>query len=1088
MNLSAPSWKLLEGEASEVLGLDVNHPELFRPDRGRVYRGRNDRRSFISVSREPLSCGGTFDAEAVLSKTRSFLFSPGDVETFSITNGTYNSAAGTIAEGQPSRVQANYDYKGVGFKVLEKVDNDTIRVSTAFSPNAVTGIEALIVRSPVEGTRGSYIPSPESSEDTFITKTPMKILEDRVVIGSDVEEDGLWTSEEEDGFIFQNTDRREGIYGTFSIVERENGGQEDDSLELDSSASEAGNLNPQSKLKLISLKTIDRRGLWVSDGRYFWILTRGKWRLILDLGDDTFLGAVWRMARIANNRFLLVSPSFVPRVLHLDKPFLEDDESWTADGEETLSGCIPPKKPRMERLDARVDDSGSIIQPSWLCETDSTASTGSLTDGTELRVMVRGVNVEDDIYSDFVPVAEGNDAGHAGPPWTSSDKHQKIDANEHPSALVFAAEYADGLTPPPWHPRINAVEVWRSMSGIPSDFFHESTIEVPDLLRGEFFTGDDYRMAVHPKPLSSTIGAPIRLSDENVLGLTVLTNLEFSGGGLPPICRDVVSLGGITFCFGKASSTPERPTIYSRNFHTTAGNYDGSTKRFTAGSPASFYDKYVWEDGDELVVVFGGAESGERIPEGVYAISSPFSATTLQLDITEDPPLNSITNSSIHAYIRRPYKVIWPTLEDDEVVHFSRTDSFRPESFPYRRPNERPLTLALSRTGDTFRRAVVVGNSIAVIMQEGVHLLRIEGTSVFRDTISNRGTGTPWPDSVLVVENSVIWATRLGIRTMNVSNDVNDEGFRAKLGFLSGEELKPWFREAEDNEDTVDAGYDSRNGRLFFRRQDGAGWSQVLVISLRFQSGSRPLVSLLNGRAGIRYISASRAFSDSGDDFRLYSFLSSGDILEEDSEEGSSLPEDLTLSGVIEEDFEFRKLGENTRMDLPEDSFSSLLRGSSIIFRSGSVERMRTVVAAGTRYLEVSPELDPTPAVGDTFRFVLKDFRIKTAPVIGASRERVKTAQSISLRAYKEERDPTSSLILRSYVNHGPEIADSGSVGVFDDADVGKTSEDRVSSIGGQGTAVALEIENLDPGNDFRIESLRAELIEEGSKVADEVA
>jgi hypothetical protein len=298
---------------------------------------------------------------------------------------------------------------------------------------------------------------------------------------------------------------------------------------------------------------------------------------------------------------------------------------------------------------------------------NATPASGETTLGTEMRVYVRGINQEDSLASDFVPVAECVDtAANISdnlPPFESDNTNENIEVSADiagtPAYSVFTGNFGERVTglipytptPPPWHSRIREIEVWRTQSATSSSFYREATIQIPnpewgEPIRSGSTEASKMRMTVAPYPGVHNVYLPIRLSDDNVSGLGSninlisdggpLNNVEFSSGGLPPVCKDVVSLRGITICLGKADKSPERPVIYSRDYHVLTAKYttaDGrivadATNPFTTAPWTHYVSNPSGSEGtaldqlnvDELVVVFGGYESSGAtfLPERTY--------------------------------------------------------------------------------------------------------------------------------------------------------------------------------------------------------------------------------------------------------------------------------------------------------------------------------------------------------------------------------------------------------------------------------------------------------------------------------------
>ena len=67
-----------------------------------------------------------------------------------------------------------------------------------------------------------------------------------------------------------------------------------------------------------------------------------------------------------------------------------------------------------------------------------------------------------------------------------------------------------------------------------------------------------------------------------------------------------------------------------------------------------------------------------------------------------------------------------------------------------------------------------------------------------------------------------MWATPEGVRTLDVTNDPDENGNRGTIGLFGQQKLLLWFREAESSGDTVDAGIDVRNATMRIRRRSPA--------------------------------------------------------------------------------------------------------------------------------------------------------------------------------------------------------------------------------------------------------------------------
>jgi hypothetical protein len=731
-----------------------------------------------------------------------------------VIDGTYTASTGEVNLGVSlSTPLSNYvlrlndvllihspsSLQGV-YPVRTRVDGDKITIDAGLAPDA-SSVECALIQG--EQLFVDQITDPVTSEvETWVVKS-----------GELYDLQGPWLAECENSVFSVNASRRQEETITEVVRRVEAYAQERDALVLKSVSLGSG----EETASIVCTQTVDRRGFIASNGRKFWLQQGGIYTLLLDLGSDDFLGEVWKGALIASNRLMLVSPKFAPRILHLRR---DGSTPLSELGDEILAGCVSPQKPFgvevFDETQSRFDN------PSWLGAIRAGSIDGDLTVGSSLRVLVRCVNLDDNLVSKFVPVLTAENSTFPTTVETSSPGLTFTISQAGQALTVFTSVNQDDITegwPPIIHGRTTHIEVWRTQSSQSSAFYLESRIEIGDLERGEDVAP---RVLLADRALLNSLthtsggeakGLPIRLSDTDVQSLPIATETVLNSGGLPPVCRDVVSLNGVTFCFGQASADRVNPVLYAKNFFGENGKYTSATGLFEGTDEAvNYFDTYDFQVGDQLVVIEPGSDpdTGIGIPRGVYDIEERSTINAVLIDDLLVP--SGEVPERVGYYIRRPHVIEWPHIQSDEDVWYSRTDAFEPENFLSR-------ILRLSETGDIFRRVIPIGNYLAVLMDQGVHLIYMDGITPLVDTIALAGAGTPWPDSAFVFENVLYWASSQGARRMTVSNQPDEQGHRARL-FLDGRlEFLNFFREAELNGDTVDAGIDTKNGTMRFRRR-----------------------------------------------------------------------------------------------------------------------------------------------------------------------------------------------------------------------------------------------------------------------------
>lgn len=1038
---TAPRHKLLDSTASEVLGLDVVSKDVWRPDRGRRPVGVT-----LPESDHPLTFAQSFDIRGRVayrySRIRSLAQTQVGANDNAIVNlsASWNQVTGTITQVgafASYSFQTLRDYihgreNGQGYllPVLSRISNDEVRVSPGLGV-VTSGIGGFLAR----GKSLVFVAQVENAVDAtqfydVLVKT--KELYD---------EEGPWSAEDIGAQLIINEDsrladvKRFPVRGIFSFC------QTNDSLIL--AQYETGSAisfptvttNQRHKHTLLTTRVLDFEGVLVGNGRKFWLLEDTGYRLLLDLGDDSFRGVAWRATQIAANRLMLTAPGHAPRILHLSR-------TNTTAGDETLAGLPAPQKPNIDE----VAQGETIRNASWLGAITvgggSLSATGS---GDGVEIVVRLANLDDGVYSDFVPVVKSIDTSI--PTDTTEDTLRFVVAALD-RISVYPAINGDeqdannteiGYTPPISR-RATHLEIWRTFSSVSSAFFREALIPLMDPMQEP--AGVDTQSWMDPTPANRF---PVRLSDVDIQELPILTDAIRQAYQMPPVCRESSSLKSVTLCFGKASDTVVSPNIYASNFAGTNGTYTTATGVFDLGS-AEFdnFDAESFLDGDELVVV--ESSSTPEFPRGVYPITG--SGGTGQATIAANITASDV--SGVIFYIRRRYPVAWPKITNDEEVWYSRTDDFTPENFPAR-------ILRLSTIGDAFRRAINMKEYTVVVMDQGVHLLYLEGTTLKRHTVADYGKGTPWPESVIPYGENVYWATARGVNVLTLTPEVDETGRRGRVLESTGLRFESFFKDAFRSGDTIDAGADTLNGCLRFRRTYADGSTKTLQFSFLTDQWT-----FLDDDTGFRYVNTT-ALADTPSPL-LYSVEpTTGAVFELNTDfdyAGMTLSGPLT--GFVVESDQIR-----APSGLP---FSPLLVGEPLRLYNGTTEHLRIIRAASADRIlfDLVPDLDTSWSYAIASRRV----RIRFASMRGTRPNTTKTLYAGTARLLPGDDPPTSPVTLRAYENFQNIPSSQDTVDIFSDEEDGRTSEDRVLSLTAQGSAIEVEIESLRGRNDFAVDQL----------------
>ena len=628
------------------------------------------------------------------------------------------------------------------------------------------------------------------------------------------------------------------------------------------------------------------------------------------------------------------------------------------------------------------------------------------------------------------------------------------------------------------------IEIWRTDSA-GGTYYLESRIEIPVDLQDPVYAEpaggwpnptDGGQMLLGSPVLGDLEVLPCQSRDAQLVSRTPLLSADISSGRPPPICKQAVQVQGVTICLGAATVEQKRATYYARAFYLYEASYDHTNGRLTKGTwPQTDLTNYTVTVGDEFFFFISTDNDyvGVAVP-----IASKVSSTVLQLGA----PL-PLTTQTVTGFIRRAVEVDWPIIRSDELVYHSRTDKFAPESIvsdPVR----------LSAIGDTFRRAVVVGNFCVVVMNSGVHLLWPTANGLELETVASSGMGTPWKDSVVVYDNAAIWATDKGPVAMTVSSDPDSEGRRGKITPLDAGRMRSWFEDARNAGDDIDAGVDPGNACIRFRRKPASQPELGDALQLCISTGQW---TVIKWDSGTRYVTTRFAGDTETTEERLYS-MCLGNLFQENYYSDTHRYDGFLSKGVISavDGIAFTQLGGGVQQiarSNPLPLFSTAMTGDVITISSPGTARH-----GQSRIILVSPgsaiqfEDIAGLAEGDAFIIGPVKFRVRTGPLVSTDEEHVKVIDGIRVDALPGSQAPYEDISVRSFENYQESAVDEDTVPIFADDEAGYKTKDRCSSVSSADSDMQVEVEHVDNASDWHLRRANAIVREESSIDDDEDA
>lgn len=808
--------------------------------------------------------------------------------------------------------------------------------------------------------------------------------------------------------------------------------------------------------------TVNRNGIIVSNGRKFWLLQDATYYQVMDLGSDDYLGTRWRGSMIALDRIMLTADAYPPRLFY----FRDDIPNTDTADETSLAGITTPIKPASvepQYIEAPVAGNNASFRMEAIA-----APTGSLSAG-DYKMKVRAVNLTTGGQSRMVTV------------WSYADSTLDTITVESGGAIkIHSSPATTANLTPPFDGKWTHIEVWRTEAD-GEEYFLEGRIPVvrfanewhDDLV----VSGNDGACAIISRD-TDYYDYEGQISDANLNRRDQLATNDLISGYRPPVCKEAISIQDVTICAGQASASADASYVLPVRLINCMGSgtlYTHADRQLTYGgvSPANVFANYTWQSGD--VFVMTAPSSGE------YEIESKVSSSVILLA----SPGPGVDRGNVVGYIERDYTYEFEKISSDEDVWYSRTDEYAPESFLLR-------TLTLSRIGDKFMGLRAVGKYGVVVMADGVHLLYLTtdllGTIVLeKHTVASTGAGTPWSDSIVTWERNVAWATKTGPVVMRVSDDADDTGARAQINSLDKDgAMRAWFEEAERLGETIDAGVDTYNECLRYRRQKSNGVQEVLQLSYR-----TGLWTLLYD-TGKWYVQSRYADDTESTKPLLYSVLDNG-VVREVNNRGMTYPyEGETMQAVTDETYTV------TTTSLTKDTtFHADMIGELIYFRkAGAVYdgTWRVITSATTSAITFAAVTGL--AEGAEYIIAPCQFKWRSAPILGTDPESVKTIRGLTVRARPGPRaeaaywgEPSGTpLSVRTFRDHYAGAADDEAlveIPVYEESDVTKTSQSPVSTVTCQGNAIEVEVECLESVTDFVIQSVMASLREDSVALAD---
>lgn len=568
---------------------------------------------------------------------------------------------------------------------------------------------------------------------------------------------------------------------------------------------------------ILSVQTYDRRGLWITNGKKFFLFQNSVYLAGAFMNNQLVdKGAEWRGARISGNRFMFVSDRGAPRVVTL-----------VGDRAESPIVC---------GINATLDSSGLVIT------LVSAFIDYVFADGDTVEITVAGAGAVLGVYE---IVSRTNSAitlrTSAG---TTSTTDFSFCVNRRKNDPISLA----GPMPPfgGTDPQTGPIE---------------STQDVVE---------DHPRFSISGGGGSVTAGTTavkIRVVDLATGAVSAFTQVSESQGGLTKTVsendRVSLTLNTSPVGSGKFAGIADRIHVVQVYRQLSAGtDYHLETEMpYGKAKEPGFLMHLTLSDadlGNKPILLSNDVLKGPP-PAGRDIAVLGDTRTVLIAGKTD---IDNFTNPSINGIEFR-----WPTIDNDNVIHFSRPDAFEPENFPPALTNQ----IQISKTGDRFQRFVASGDEVLAVMEQGVYRFLSGGRiGVQRRVIAETGLGTPWPKSVIAIEKLALWITPNNIYTYDAEAINFDQNPLRAIGY----QYRNWLREAFDLGDEIQSFYDPQRRVIVIRRIKVDGAFQDIEHSL--DTGNSTFV---DDRVGLTMAASVNVRNDEGA-ARLYAIDQSGAVFE----------------------------------------------------------------------------------------------------------------------------------------------------------------------------------------------------------------
>ncbi len=832
----------------------------------------------------------------------------------------------------------------------------------------------------------------------------------------------------------------------------------------------------------------DKRGIWVSNGQKFWLLQNGRYTKYLDLGATSgTLGIEWRGAQISPNVFMFVHPNFPPRIISLESE-PQSAALNEVDATKYLGGLLTPDLGQRDyppsQFVANTPGSGTLSLNASLSSGGSAkrVSPGPPGGLSTYRVRVRVIDERTGTVSRFVDASYGA-IGYA----TLASADQSLQLNQtqttmvlivYPHVAAFGPTIGEGFILdnfagkaqfriPFKTARGTHIEFWRTTGGgisffkelrkalaFPSTaFFNSVYAQIPNqkFLDATFSTKVT-DIAPYTDPLQKNgEHAAMNLPDFDLQRQQLMTFVDERAGGLPPMCRDIISVLGCTLAGGankleSALLLQGKRLIWPRITHDGAIRYSEISGGFAFLYPESFHSL-------DFVTLTRGEDRFQRFvmssdvvlavyTKGVYRLAREATAINKK-QLGE----SGIGTPWANAILPIGKLALWVTPQAIRVFNAEAENGIGDLQ-----------TIEHGPMLNWFQDALINGMQVDAGYDERYGTLHLRRNKVVDLTGGVASPTSPESDSLL-----------------------------SGVSGLTGEEDPP----TETALSIEDAG--------------GVAAPTITQAKIAYYLDSAAVFNLKTGDwtlidddNGFRYVAAEGVEDLTTIGPKLYTIDQLGGVFEENYA-GKAHPYDHL---VQQETLTAARWVFNDRQIITQSGnrFTELMEGDVVRFRSDNPLKdglARTIRNADPGRIE----FDPLPAAlveGDEFVIGAVRFKVRFSPIMGESMRDIKTIDQAEIYARPGPlHDPDGSpgypprpdfgLTVRVYRDYGntARAESTAEIEIFDDDDADTTSMDRYCTLKAQGRALEVEIEDFNTRSDVVIDGVYLRVEDEGDFVAD---